>query len=119
MGKYTTDPLRTGREIEKSDGLGTLGGDGSYKEALTTRRRLQGCVAKTSRHGRRNSISVYMAGKEDAASTFAEIAAANKYPSKVAYRAALVEALKVGDAIVVDGVIRELKPTAADGRIAG
>ena len=49
----------------------------------------------------------------------AEIAAANKYPSKVAYRAALVEALKVGDAIVVDGVVRELKPTAADGRIAG
>ena len=25
MGKYTTDPLRTGREIEKADGLGTLG----------------------------------------------------------------------------------------------
>ena len=49
----------------------------------------------------------------------AEIAAANKYPSKVAYRAALVEALKVGDAIVVDGVVRELKPTAADGRIVG
>ena len=49
----------------------------------------------------------------------AEIAAANKYPSNVAYRAALVEALKVDDAIVVDGVVRELKPTAADGRIAG
>ena len=48
-----------------------------------------------------------------------EIAAANKYPNKVAYRAALVEALKVGDAIVVDGVVRELKPTAADGRIVG
>ena len=27
MGKYTTDPLRTGREIEKADGLGTLGGE--------------------------------------------------------------------------------------------
>lgn len=49
----------------------------------------------------------------------AEIAAASKYPGKVAYRAALVEALKVGDAIVIDGVVRELKPTAADGRIAG
>ena len=48
-----------------------------------------------------------------------EIAAANKYPSKVAYQAALVEALKVGDAIVVDGVVRGLKPTAADGRVAG
>ena len=48
----------------------------------------------------------------------AEIAAASKYPSNVAYRAALVEALKVGDAIVVDGVVRELKPTAADGRVA-
>ena len=48
----------------------------------------------------------------------AEIAAANKYPSKVAYRAALVEALNVGDAIVVDGVVREIKPTAADGRVA-
>ena len=49
----------------------------------------------------------------------AEIATANKYPSKVAYRAALVEALKVGDAIVVDGVVRELKPTVADGKVAG
>lgn len=49
----------------------------------------------------------------------AEIAAASKYPSEVAHQAALVEALKVGDAIVVDGVVRELKPTAADGRIAG
>ena len=27
MGKYTTDPLRTGREIEKADALDTLGGD--------------------------------------------------------------------------------------------
>ena len=27
MGKYTTDPLRTGREIEKADALGTLGGE--------------------------------------------------------------------------------------------
>ena len=49
----------------------------------------------------------------------AEIAAANKYPSKVAYRAALIEALKVGDAIIVGGEAREIKPTAADGRIAG
>ena len=48
----------------------------------------------------------------------AEIAAASKYPSKVAYRAALVEALKVGDAIVIDGEAREIKPTAADGRVA-
>ena len=48
----------------------------------------------------------------------AEIAAASKHPSKVAYRAALVEALKAGDAIVVNDVVRELKPTAADGRIA-
>lgn len=48
----------------------------------------------------------------------AEIAAANKYPSKVAYRAALIEALKVGDAIVIDGEAREIKPTAADGRVA-
>ena len=49
----------------------------------------------------------------------AEIVAANKYPSKVAYRAALVEALKVGDVIVVDGVVMELKPTVADGRVSG
>ena len=49
----------------------------------------------------------------------AEIVAANKYPSKVAYRAALVEALNVGDVIVVDGVVRELKPTVADGRVSG
>ena len=82
MGNYTTNPLRAGQEIEKSDGLETLGGefglcwndtvplttgahnvwnifcriggDGSHKEALTTRRMLQGCVARISRHGRRN-----------------------------------------------------------------
>ena len=51
-----------------------IGGDGSHKEALTTRRRLQGCVARISRHGRRNSITVYTAGKEDAASAFSAIA---------------------------------------------
>ena len=48
--------------------------EGSHEEALTTRRRFQGCVARISRHGRRNSITVYTAGKEDAASAFAEIA---------------------------------------------
>ena len=48
----------------------------------------------------------------------AEIAAASKYPSEVAYRAALVEALKIGDAIIVGGVVREIKQTAADGRVA-
>ena len=48
----------------------------------------------------------------------AEIAAASKYPSKVAYRAALVEALKIGDAIIVGGVVREIRPTATDGRVA-
>ena len=37
MGKYTTDPLQTGREIEKADALGTLSGEfgpcwnGSYR----------------------------------------------------------------------------------------
>ena len=51
-----------------------IGGDGSHKEAITTRRRLQGCVARISRHGRRNSITVYTAGKEDASSNFAETA---------------------------------------------
>ena len=51
-----------------------IGGDGSHKEAITTRRRLQGCVARISRHGRRNSITVYTAGKEDAASAFSAIA---------------------------------------------
>ena len=111
MEKYTTNPFPAGQEIEKSDGLDTLGGefglnwndtvplttgaynaflsafvanvwnifcriggDGSHKEALTTRRRLQGCVARISRHGRRNSITVYTAGKEDAASAFSTIA---------------------------------------------
>lgn len=49
----------------------------------------------------------------------AEIVAASKYPHKVAYRAALIEALKVGNAIVVDDVVRELKPTVADGRVSG
>ena len=48
----------------------------------------------------------------------AEIAAANKYPSEVAYQAALVEAFKCDDIIVANGVLREIKPTATDGRCA-
>ncbi len=65
---------RTGRENERPTGLETLGGDGSHKEAITTRRRLQGCVARILQHRRRNSITVYTAGKEDASSNFAETA---------------------------------------------
>ena len=92
MGNYTTNPLRAGQETEKATGLDTLGGDSVTAElfgirrliscdsvrrnlkAIPTRRMLQGCVARISRHGRRNSITVYTAGKEDAASNFAEIA---------------------------------------------
>ena len=48
----------------------------------------------------------------------AEIAAANKYPSEVAYQAALVEAFKRDNVVVDNGVLREIKPTAADGRRA-
>ena len=46
----------------------------------------------------------------------AEIAAVNKYPSEVAYQAALVEAFKRDDVVVDNGILREIKPTAADGR---
>ena len=67
MRKHITNPLRTEQETEKSDGLETLGG-------WSKPRRLQGCVARISRHGRRNSITVYTAGKEDAASAFSAIA---------------------------------------------
>ena len=48
----------------------------------------------------------------------AEIAAANNYPSEVAYKAAFVEAFKRDDVVVDNGVLREIRPTAADGRIA-
>lgn len=48
----------------------------------------------------------------------AEIAAANKYPSEVAYQAALVEAFKRDDVVVDNGVLREIRPSAADGRVA-
>ena len=46
----------------------------------------------------------------------AEIAAANKYPSEVAYKAVLVEAFKRDDVVVDNCILREIKPTAADGR---
>lgn len=48
----------------------------------------------------------------------AEIAAASKYPSNVAYQAALVEAIKRDDVVIDNGVLREIRPSAADGRIA-
>ena len=46
----------------------------------------------------------------------AEIAAANKYTNEVAYQAALVEAFKRDDVVVDNGILREIKPAAADGR---
>lgn len=46
----------------------------------------------------------------------AEIAAASKYPGEVAYQAALMEAFKRDDIVVDNGVLREIRPTAADGR---
>ena len=48
----------------------------------------------------------------------AEIAAASKYPNDVAYQAALVEAIKRDDVVIDNGVLREIRPSAADGRIA-
>lgn len=48
----------------------------------------------------------------------AEIAAVNKYPSEVAYQAALVEAIKRDDVVIDNGVLREIRPSATDGRIA-
>lgn len=47
-----------------------------------------------------------------------EISAASKYPSEVAYHVALVEAFKRDDVVVDNGVLREIRPTAADGRCA-
>jgi len=40
-----------------------LGGDGSHQEAITTRRKLQNCVARISCHGRRKAVTIYTAGK--------------------------------------------------------
>ena len=50
-----------------------LGGDGSHQEATTTRRKLQSCVARIARHGRRRTITMFTAGKEAARRIFAEI----------------------------------------------
>lgn len=46
----------------------------------------------------------------------AEIAAASKYPGEVAYQPALMEAFKRDDIVVDNGILREIRPTAADGR---
>ena len=50
-----------------------LGGDGSHQEAITTRRKLQSCVARISSHGRRRSITIFTSGKNVARRIFAEI----------------------------------------------
>ncbi len=50
-----------------------LGGDGSHQEATTTRRRLQDCVARIARHGRRRTVTLFTAGKGVARRVFGEI----------------------------------------------
>lgn len=50
-----------------------LGGDGSHQEAVTTRRRLQQCVARVSRHGRRATATIFTAGKGHAGRVFAQM----------------------------------------------
>lgn len=50
-----------------------LGGDGSHQEAVTTRRRLQPCVARVSRHGRRATVTIFTAGTGHAGRVFAQI----------------------------------------------
>lgn len=52
-----------------------LGGDGSHQEATTTRRRLQDCVARIARHGRRRTVTLFTAGKSVARRVFGEISA--------------------------------------------
>ena len=50
-----------------------LHGDGSHQEAVTTRRRLQSCVARIASHGRRRSITIFTSGKGVARRAFGEI----------------------------------------------
>lgn len=50
-----------------------LHGDGSHQEAVTTRRRLQSCVARIAGHGRRRGITVFTSGKGAARRAFGEI----------------------------------------------
>ena len=50
-----------------------LHGDGSHHEAITTRRQLQSCIARVTRHGRRESITIFTSGKSVAKRIFSEI----------------------------------------------
>lgn len=50
-----------------------LHGDGSHQEAVTTRRRLQSCVARIASHGRRRCITIFTSGKGAARRAFGEI----------------------------------------------
>lgn len=50
-----------------------LGGDGSHQEAITTRRKLQSCVARIARHGRRRNITIFTSGESVARRILGEI----------------------------------------------
>lgn len=50
-----------------------LGGDGSHQEAVTTRRKLQSCIARIASHGRRKTVTIYTSGKDFASRMFGEI----------------------------------------------
>lgn len=50
-----------------------LHGDGSHQEAVTTRWRLQSCVARIASHGRRRCITIFTSGKGIARRAFGEI----------------------------------------------
>ena len=50
-----------------------LSGDGSHQEAITTRRKLQSCVARIARHGRRRCVTIFTSGKSVARRLLGEI----------------------------------------------
>ncbi len=55
--------------VTASDGLYADG----YEEAVTTRRRLQSCVARIASHGRRRTVTIFTSGKNVARRVFGEI----------------------------------------------
>lgn len=52
-----------------------LGGDGTHREAVTTRPLLQSCVARLSRHARRGTVTIYTATSGEARRAYRAISA--------------------------------------------
>ena len=69
MRKYITKQAACGRTIS------TLGGDGTHREAVTSRPLLQSCVARLSRHARQGIVTIYTATSEKAREIYRAISA--------------------------------------------